>query len=466
MRRRPLHAFKVEPRRQRGAVVILLTVAMVALLAMAGLALDGGHLMLNKTRLQNAVDAAALSGAKTLSLMKGEALGTIESKSRDAALNTLLLNAKSTEGNGELASAIGGASLEDAASFAKVEFSKSVYGAFSEILSNQDDARYIRVTVSNYRLAGFFWGFLDSLGEGDLGIKRVAAVAVAGPSPTRPCDLMPIMVCGDPTPESGTFWGYRFGQLQVLKMAAGQQNAGQSDEEWDVGTGNFHLLRLGQGAVGQNIEDGMAGGIDQCSSPDKLYVGTQPGGMIGKVRSGYNTRFGEGSTAEYPSDYIIDNADSSGLLELADDGSVVDKYKNVVTASTESGEEGWLVKNAARLDYDYPSYHSDTVACIDGAGCSSDASPWRRVLKIVIGDCKESASGATPVKVLGYGCFFALQKLDNGGGNKANIFGQFIDACDADGYPSENPSEDAGPHIIQLYKSHIGTGAGVPSGDS
>ena len=71
---RPLdHVFIARnwPERQQGAVAILLTVAMVALLAMAGLALDGGHLLLNKTRLQNAVDAAALSGAKTLSQVMG-----------------------------------------------------------------------------------------------------------------------------------------------------------------------------------------------------------------------------------------------------------------------------------------------------------------------------------------------------------------------------------------------------------
>ena len=53
---------------QKGAVGILVLAGMVALLAMAGLALDSSHAMLNKTRLQNAVDAAALSGAKELDL--------------------------------------------------------------------------------------------------------------------------------------------------------------------------------------------------------------------------------------------------------------------------------------------------------------------------------------------------------------------------------------------------------------
>ena len=58
--------------RQRGAVGILVVAGLVVLLAMAGLALDSSHAMLNKTRLQNAVDAAALSGAKVLDLTDGD----------------------------------------------------------------------------------------------------------------------------------------------------------------------------------------------------------------------------------------------------------------------------------------------------------------------------------------------------------------------------------------------------------
>ena len=54
--------------KQQGAVLILVVVGMLGMLAVVGLALDSGHAMLNKTRLQNAVDAAALAGAKELDL--------------------------------------------------------------------------------------------------------------------------------------------------------------------------------------------------------------------------------------------------------------------------------------------------------------------------------------------------------------------------------------------------------------
>lgn len=52
------------PRRQGGAVSVLMVIAMAAIAMTAALALDGGHMLLNKTRLQNAVDAAALGAPR------------------------------------------------------------------------------------------------------------------------------------------------------------------------------------------------------------------------------------------------------------------------------------------------------------------------------------------------------------------------------------------------------------------
>src|SRR6266571_1941655 len=53
-------------RRERGATLVLVVIGMLALIAMAGLALDTAHVLLNKSRLQSAVDAAALAAAKSL----------------------------------------------------------------------------------------------------------------------------------------------------------------------------------------------------------------------------------------------------------------------------------------------------------------------------------------------------------------------------------------------------------------
>lgn len=144
------------PARQRGAVTVLITAALIAVLAMAGLALDGGHLLLNKTRLQNAVDAAALSGAKTLSLRHMDPDAGYNPVG--AALHTLELNAREGDGNGELARAI--ADLGGAGEFAEVYFSSKVDQGFGPSINGE--SRYVRVTVLEYGLVGFFWNFLQS----------------------------------------------------------------------------------------------------------------------------------------------------------------------------------------------------------------------------------------------------------------------------------------------------------------
>ena len=50
-------------KKQRGAIVPAVVIALPVLLLVMGLALDFGHIFVNKTRLQNALDATALSAA-------------------------------------------------------------------------------------------------------------------------------------------------------------------------------------------------------------------------------------------------------------------------------------------------------------------------------------------------------------------------------------------------------------------
>ena len=95
--------FRLRPK-ERGAAIVLITIAMLVLILMAGLALDVGHMMVNKTRLQNAVDAAALSAAKTLDETSSTSLATA------AALQALGLDANDP-GNQELGTSYNGGSL-------------------------------------------------------------------------------------------------------------------------------------------------------------------------------------------------------------------------------------------------------------------------------------------------------------------------------------------------------------------
>jgi hypothetical protein len=51
-------------RSERGQTLVIVAVAMVGLLALAGLAIDGGNLVMRRRQAQNAADAAALAGAR------------------------------------------------------------------------------------------------------------------------------------------------------------------------------------------------------------------------------------------------------------------------------------------------------------------------------------------------------------------------------------------------------------------
>lgn len=419
-----------------------MVIALAAMAMMAALALDGGHIMLNKTRLQNAVDAAALSGAKTLSQVEGGVNSA--STTRTAALYTLTQNANAT-GNNELATAVGG----NAGAFAVVELASSVYGPFS--YPGPTDAKYVRVSVPSYGLTGFFWNFAQIFGAGGLGTKAVAAIATAGPSPTSPCDLAPLMVCGDPTqydPDAGMFWGFQFGDLQVLKTAAGNSSP--------IGPGNFQLLDFGSG--GSQVREDLAGGGNICRDVGQ-NVQTAPGNKVGPTSQGLNTRFGiyngPVSAADYPPDMVTTSSNPA----ITYDGTVAKYQGQAVTSSN-----GDLTAGGSAI-LDYNDWRASVAACVaGGTGCESNGVFERRMLKIVVGNCTGKQGGSTSIPVLGFGCYFVVQPM-SGGGTDAEIFGQFVQECEGDNVAGPTPSTDSGPQIIQLYKTYL-NGSGTPSTDS
>ncbi|AOE84479.1 pilus assembly protein [Pseudomonas sp. TCU-HL1] len=447
------------PRHQRGAVIVLVVVALLAILAMAALALDGGHMLLNKTRLQNAVDAAALSGAKTLLQVQGSP--DAARLAREAALDTLARNA-SASGNDELAQALAANS-----GFAVVTQSASVYGPFSFDGPVGESPRYVRVSVPNYPLAGIFWGVLRVIG-GTNPAKAVEAIATAGPSPTSPCDLAPLMVCGNTSPgqndpDNGMFWGYRFGDLEVLKTSKNGTSG--------IGPGNFQLLDFGSG--GSTVREQLAGGGTLCPEIGE-NVATKPGNTVGPSVQGLNTRFGDYqggnlSPEQYPPDLVVDyNKLGNGKPALEPDLDT-DAVSFLGSGGGQvSTDASGNISTAAGVGlFDYNDWKTNTSACVDNpssSGCRSNGVFERRMLKIVIGHCTGTDGGTASVRVLGFGCFFVLQPMEQHGG-RAWILGQFIRECEGDDLPGPDPADETGPQIIQLYKTYIDNSR-TPSSDS
>ena len=163
------------PQHEKGAVLVIVVLAMVVLLGTAGLALDGAHTMISKTRMQNAVDAAALSSAKTLDETRGDV-----NAARTDALAMFSDNLDGL-GNNELQASFDANELA-----VNVEFSNTLL----PFVPGSTPAQYVRVTATNLVLDSWL---ISVAGVDD---TTVSASAVAGPSTTlgRICNVAPMMV--------------------------------------------------------------------------------------------------------------------------------------------------------------------------------------------------------------------------------------------------------------------------------
>ena len=391
--------------------MILLVAGMVAMLGMAGLALDGGHAMLNKTRLQNAVDAAALAGAKELDITGADMVRAT------AAAQLAFASNGSATGQQEV-----GDAYSDGTINLQIQFSSTL----NPFAPGTVPPEYVRVRATNFRMGAWF-ATLVGITE-----KTIAATAVAGPSPTigTACNIAPMMVCGDPA-IGGPYFGYAPNEPDVLKTSTSGS---------DVGPGNFQLIRLGDNAGGADIREAMAGAFDGCATTGEP-IDTEPGNTVGPVVQGINTRFGsysgpmQGMQSTYPPDVITDQPNPP----LSYDGDTDTIYQ---------GSE--IVDEGDDIDFNWDDYQAELV--LNNYDYAPPVGQFgRREVAIPIGDCTNTTNGQGQVPILGFGCYFLLQEAQQKG-NESHVYGMFLDDCNAGGTPGPAPNNGPGLYIIQLYK--------------
>jgi Flp pilus assembly protein TadG len=394
-------------KRERGTVVVMVAIGLLALLAMAGLALDSGHLVLNKSRLQNTLDASALAAAKVL-----DSTGS-ETQATTAARNIFDLNAAN---HPELSRALSGADIT-------VQFSNTL----SPFVAGTVPANYVRVVANDFTM----WSsFTRLVGNTD---SRTAASAVAGPSApvgtaegNEACDLAPMMICGDPAAGAANDWGYTGDNVSLLKMG--------SNATSPVGPGNFQLVRLG-GSGCDLVRENLAGGYESCLA-SAGSVETQPGNCTGPVAQGLNTRFGQYLGGMSQTDYPPDKVTTEPDPEVdEDDGTIVFE---------DSGEP---VTHIDDVDYSYNDYISDLIT---GNYDFPSGVAKRRVLAVPFVDCTTMVNGQGTMPVLGFGCFFLLQKAVQKG-NENFVYAEYLGACGADGTPGPAPApEEEAPFVYKI----------------
>jgi len=410
---------------QRGAVFALFVIGLLAIIAIAGLALDMSHAYVDKTRLQNALDAAALSGAMTVINSNGNC-----DTARGHAIDTFYENVSGTE-------------LEDLTP--TIEFSEVLAkNAFSE--SCPDSPSFVRAKLRGDNRFGMTTWLARILGE-QYKTLAIGASAVAGTVDIIPCKVGPFVVCGDEPSgcdNPNDCFGYKVtgGDTGIaaeecyLKVGSGGDPLDSKDPpegqvcgidpQWkdsQVGPGNYHFKQYescsksnGKGKPCM-VESLGAGAIDQCDEANNTYVDTQTGNIV-SIRDAFNTIFDlPGSDGKkYPDDEFPPDTDTREDI-------FYDQY-------TGNGRRVMPVV-IARCDADPDNECANSDYAFKG-----DA------------DKGKTPSGTTCLPKLTVGCFFLTRSLPspkNKDGEKATgktsvVYGQFIGKCPSYGSPTQNPS--------------------------
>lgn len=208
-----LYRVSRSPKKQQGLVAILVTAALLVFLAVSALAVDINHMIVNKTRLQNAVDSATLAAATILDSSK-------DKDAVDAEVVTALNTMAASTGNHE---------IDFTTASINIDYSNDPQDFTGTATFGANDDVYVRVRVDSLDMDEFF---IQLFGLD----KEVSASAVAGPSSGLDyTPVVPIGVCiGDGTsdndisPEDGyhdetgeaitSVFGYEVGTVHALKV--------------------------------------------------------------------------------------------------------------------------------------------------------------------------------------------------------------------------------------------------------
>lgn len=336
-------------KQQKGVILVFLVIIIAVLLGIAAFSLDLGRLLVLKTEMQNAVDEAALAGAKELDASSGAvkrakaaALGLIESTAhftRDTSDDKRLLSPELGENDVQFRFYCAIENDMDATGKSKADCGSYLpEDGKVEIPEEGDDAdtyvHYIEVTLNPNRLAEevprysiplFFLPALRVLGLDDPApiLASTSTRALAGRQ-FLPCRYPPIMIC-DPSedPSLPQLTKGNEGIMVVLKALTG------SSATW--APGNFGFLVpaacMEEKCSGNKLRDELEkqladeSGMD-CQPP---IVSTYPGANTDFAVEPMNSRFGIGNYNASPAPNVIDYPrDDLFVAERFGNGVMVD----------------------------------------------------------------------------------------------------------------------------------------------
>jgi len=399
--------------KQQGATMMLTLVFMIGMLGIIGFAIDTGHILVNKTRLQNALDATALSAAITLNGPSNN------SKAESVAAGIETFEAfKALQGNNELA----GVTLTEA----NFLFSDNV----SQFLSGVGGTpNFVRVSSNALQVNSFFIQVITKNAS-----ESVGAISTAGPMGEN-CNIVPFVLCaGDLDPDTENIqmdkncqddtngdgfkdcYGYNLNEEfgihkreDCSKVPAAEYDACIAT---NVEAGNFELLAVADSASGSDIRDSIAGEIDACTASE-AELGLAPGFKVGPVSQGIDLRISRDTvTTAYSAEEYFNP------LHNAEDAYIEDQKTP------------------------------------DNLGGIKDL----RIMAIPIGNCDDIQAGRTSIKAatdteesVARMCVLAKRPPEKPPEN--TIFIEILETCSGFGKTDPNNPVIYGPFKIVLFKS-------------
>jgi hypothetical protein len=396
-------------RKERGIVAVVVAIAMLILLLVAGFAIDIGHLALNKSRLQSTVDASALAAAKVLADSQSVEAADL------AAREMFDLNAAKHR---ELREVLSGDAIT-------VQFSNTL----NPFVPGTTPPEYVRVIARGFSM---WTSFTVLIGLDEMTTR---ASAVAGPMPS--CEMWPVGVCAQPGSSAPSWGRVPYGQdgntVTLLKWSAtGTPPLGES---------NFQLLALPGGLGKRDLRQYLRAGAACVDLGGQ--VETEPGNAT-SIREGVNSRFYPPTRQRqltYLPDMVAQPNDPASLPLASPDG---------ITITSTDGQTTRTVTSIGDVAFSYVDYLAD-YAANRYQYPYPEGRAHRRIVTVPViraGECGDT-HGRKTVDVVGYARYLLLQPVCLpkycAPGTEGWVFAQYLDEGDVSG------AGHFGPYRIVLH---------------
>jgi hypothetical protein len=380
MRHQPLQL----PKRQRGAVAVVVGLTIFVLVGMIGLALDSGQLFVNKTELQNAADACALAAARELdgnadALIRADSVGVFVGKQNLVGFQS------------------------GAVQLTAADLSYSAHlspNSDYQTSANADagTARFVMCEVERNNIGMWFMGVR---GFGD---QTVSAYAVATVLPAQTSCALPIGFCKNYTPPANCLDG---GVPDKNGLCVGEWRNGRFEAK-DGSFGAFNWIDFVDKNGGtSDLSELLITGL--CEIPDVSEVKYAEPGIAQAAAKAWNSRFGL-----YPPGGGNGNPSPTGTPPATAD------WTGYSYTTTSEGKVAWPAQRNAFADFlehrvtnDPYQGDKETGLQLTGNYTSIEAPAGdRRVVPVPIIDCT-SWGPSKQVVIEDWACVLMLHPIGN-----------------------------------------------------